>query len=133
MGDEPSNGSKLGLPDVVELLRGDNAAAELRSGRALDALEHRVMAAISDIRDDLIDYRQAHGSEHVAQRTSSEVAHQRFDAYMNAAQIDAARKDGALGVMRLIIDTVGRNWKAIVAIAGAILAASGNVRISIGV
>ena len=44
-----------------------------------------------------------------------------------------ARRDGALGMTRLVIDTFGKNWKAIVALAGAILAASGNVHVSLGV
>lgn len=132
MADETSGLSRLGLAEVVELLRGDGAAAELRNQRLLDALEHRVMGAISDVRSDLTRYEQAHGAEHQAIRTTSEVAHQRFDSFIAGASLDAARRDGALGITRLIIDTFGRNWKAIAALAAGVAAASGHVQISIG-
>lgn len=131
-GDE-GNGARLGLREVLDLLRDDGAAAERRTQRLVDAMEGRVMEAISEVRGDLVRYEAVHGGEHVAQRTSSELAHQRFDAFIASSTLEAARRDGALGMTRLILDTFGRNWKAIAAAAAAILAATGGVRISIGV
>lgn len=129
--DEPR--AALGLGDVVDLLRDDGAAAELRSQRLLEALEGRVMAAIVTLRSDMDKGWATHGADHLAQRTESELAHKRFDSYVAGATLDAARRDGALGMVRLVIDTFGRNWKAIAAGAGLVLAATGGVHISIGV
>lgn len=130
--DLPSRTVALGLPDVVDLLRDDAAAAELRQQRNLDAMELRVMGAIGAVRADLTSYEAAHGKEHAAQRFESESAHKRFDDFIGKAEIAKAHADGALGVVRYVADLLGRNWKAIAAVAGVVLAATGNVHVSIG-
>lgn len=133
MTDEPSSRvAVLGLADVVDLLREDAASAELRQQRNLDAMELRVMTAINATRADLTSYEASHGKEHVAQRVESEQAHKRFDDFMHTASIAQAHRDGTLGVVRFLIELLGRNWKAIAAGALALLAASGNIRVVIG-
>ncbi len=125
-------GVGLGLRDVVELLRDDAAAAELRGKKGLDELEVRLMAAIGGVRSDLGKYIETHAGDHTAIKTTSEVAHARYDAFIAANAIDQARRDGALGTIRYMLDLLGRNWKAIAALAAGIAAATGNVRIVIG-
>lgn len=133
MSDDPARrAASLGLADVVDLLREDAAAAELRQQRNLDAMELRVMTAINGTRADLTNYEAAHGREHVAQRVESETAHKTFDDFMEKASIAKAHQDGALGVVRYLTDLLGRNWKAIASIAAGAALVTGNVRIVIG-
>lgn len=134
MADEPSGGPGpgLGLRDVLDMLRDDAAAAESRGQRLLDDMERRVMSAIGDARSDLGKYIAAHDGDHLAMRTSSEVAHSRYDTFIAANAIDQARRDGALGIVRYVADLLGRNWKALAAGAVAIAAATGSLRITIG-
>lgn len=126
------SGAGLGLADVVDLLRDDAAAAELRAQRNLEAMELRVMTAINAARADLTTYETAHGKEHVAQRVESEEVHKRFDAFIASSTIAQAHRDGTLGVVRFMLELLGRNWKALAALAAGIAAASGNLRVVIG-
>jgi len=127
----PSQG--LGLRDVVDMLRDDAAGAELRSGQALSALEGRVMAAISGVDGKLGKYIETHAGDHLAIKTTEEVSHARYDAFIAANALDQARRDGALGVVRYVVELFGRNWKALLPLAGAVAAVTGAVHVSIGV
>lgn len=139
MGDEAggsSNGSRLGLADVVDMLRSDGAASEARGQRLLDDAERRLMGAIQSVSSDLGHYIEIHGHDHTALRAESAAAHGRFDAFIESSKLVQARKDGALGVTRYLVELVSGNAGALVkvaiAIAGALLAVSGNVHIDIG-
>jgi hypothetical protein len=63
------NGSRLSLGDVVDLLRDDAAAAELRGQRGRDELEGRLMAAIRQVSGQLDRYIEVHAGDHRASRT----------------------------------------------------------------
>lgn len=134
MADDPIGGPASGLSfrDVVDMVRDDAAAAELRATKALEAMEARVMGAIGGVRGDLGKYIETHAGDHVAMRTTTEVAHNRYDAFISANAIDNARRDGALGIVRYVVDLLGRNWKALAATALGIAAATGSLHISIG-
>lgn len=134
MSDEPSYraSAALALRDVVDMLRDDAAAAELRSGKALEALEVRLMGAIGGVRGDLGKYIDTHAGDHQAMRTTSEIHFAKYDAYIAANAIDQARRDGALGIARYVIDLLGRNWQVVGLIVAGVAAATGAVHISIG-
>lgn len=135
VGDERpgSLGEGLGLRDVVDMLRDDAAGAELRGQQALNALESRVMAAIGGVDGKLGKYIEVHAGDHLAMKTTQEVANARFDAFIASNQLEQARRDGALGVVRYLVELFGRNWKAMLPLAGAVAALTGAVHISIGV
>jgi hypothetical protein len=109
----------------------------------LSALEGRLMYAIAENRRALTDYSTSHNGIHVAERletqaafAESKVAHARFDAYIESSKISQARRDGALGVVRYLIELVGTNGRGLlqvgIALAGILLALSGNVHIDLG-
>lgn len=99
----------------------------------LDAMEKRVMTAIDGATRQLGSYQTEHGREHVTMRGESEAAHARFDEFIRSAALSQARKDGALGVVRFMADIAGRNWKALLILAGTLLTIAGNVQIDLGV
>ena len=99
----------------------------------LGASEKRVMTAIEDATRTFGGYRDEHGREHVAMRGDSEAAHKRFDAFIASQSVAQARRDGALGVVRFLVELAGANWKAILALGLALYAALGNLEISIGI
>lgn len=123
-GDPPANGYQLVA--AFDRLRDDFR-------EDLDAMEKRVTASIEAASRQLSSYQTEHGREHVTMRGESEAAHVRFDDFIRAAALSQARKDGALGVVRFLADAAGRNWKAVLVLAGAILTLAGNVQINLGV
>ncbi len=74
---------------------------------------------IKEVRGLVTGFIVAHGKDHVAQRSESEIAHARFDEFIKTAEIAQARKDGALGVFRFVLEHLSRNLRPIIAIAGA--------------
>ena len=115
----------LGLIAALDRLRDDWR-------EDLGGLEGRVMTAIGESGRQFGAYREEHGREHIAQRGDSEAAHKRFDAFISAAAVAQARRDGALGVMKFIADALGRNWKALAAIGGTVALLLGNVHVNVG-
>lgn len=122
--DQPANGYQLVA--ILDRLRDD-----VRED--LVAMERRMTAAIETGNRQLSNYQTEHGQEHLTQRGESIAAHRRFDEFIQSAQLNQARKDGALGILKFVIDLFGRNWKAIAVAAGALLTFAGNVQINLGV
>lgn len=91
-------------------------------------LEGRVVTMVTD-------FVVAHGNDHLAQRAQSEEAHQRFDGFIRAAELAQARREGALGVFRFIVEQLSRHWRPITAIlaglAAVLLAATGDIRLEV--
>lgn len=110
----------------------------------LGALEGRVMAAITEVQRDAHEYAIAHSGIHAddhAERdrlvAEAKVAHDRFDDFIRNAALAQARRDGALGVIRFVIELVGRNWRGVAAVAGALIVAlltvTGQLSVSVSV
>jgi hypothetical protein len=130
----PTNG--YGLYGVLDALRSD-----MRED--LNALEGRVMGAIAENRRQLSDYAARHSEDHAALRSEwnagaleANVAHARYDAWIESEKIGQARKDGSLGVVRYLVTLVAANASGLVrvglTIAALVLAGSGAVHLSIG-
>ncbi|HEY6014587.1 MAG TPA: hypothetical protein VIU37_11280 [Candidatus Limnocylindrales bacterium] len=133
----------------------DRDAGELAARRdntlyldAVEALRDDVREDIGHLRDDVReDIREVrgvvtefivkHGADHTAQRLESEAAHQRFDSFIKSTEIAQARKDGALGVFRFVLEHLSRNIRPIAAIAGAcavtIAALAGAIHIEVAI
>jgi hypothetical protein len=131
-----SNGSGYALLNALDRFRDD-----VRED--LGALEGRLMVAIADNRRALGDYSTTHKGVHDAERletqaafAESKVAYARFEAYIESSKISQARRDGALGVVRYILELVGTNGGGLlrlgIGLAGVLLALSGNVHIDLG-
>lgn len=148
-GDAPiSNGSGYALLNALNDFRGDVrediAALRTEARSDITALEGRLMTAIVDNRRALTDYSTTHNGVHVAERKETEAAfsesraaHDRFDEYISTQRVVQARKDGALGVTRYVVELVAANAGALVKIllaaAVAAIFATGGVHLSVGV
>lgn len=102
---------------------------------AVEGLRSDMREDLAGLRDDLQNYMTSHGNDHQAADRDRADAHGRFDAFIRNAEITAARRDGALGVMRFAFELFSRHSPALIrvaaAIAGAALVVGGNVHVSI--
>jgi hypothetical protein len=100
-------------------------------------LEERVMGAVSDLRREQRESVEAHSKAHLTDAIATETQFGRINDFMRNAELAQARKDGALGVFRFVVEQVSRHWAPLVAVlaamAGSALAIAGNIRIELGV
>lgn len=93
-----------------------------------DRLERRLMAGVHE-------FAIRHGQEHLVERDEKALAHERFDAFIRSAELAQARREGALGVFRFVLEQLSRHWKPVFAIlsgvAAVVLAAEGNIRFEV--
>jgi hypothetical protein len=122
MGDDPM------LPRVFEAL--DRLRDDVRED--LGAMEGRMTKEIGGIRREFNEYGKAHGDDHAATRAATEAVHARFDTFIKANELAQARRDGALGMVRFVLDVGSRNWKLIALVFGALGLALGNVHVNVG-
>lgn len=119
----PNGHSATGaLLRAVEELRADarEDIGQLRDDMREDlaAMERRVMGALTD-------FTVAHGAEHAAGRAEAAAAHDHFDAFIKANELEQARKDGALGLVRFVVELTSRHARPLVSILFAAAAAAG--------
>lgn len=116
----------------TELLEAfDRVRSELRD--EVRASEGRVQASLLELRSDFDAATVTHAGIHAVEGESRSIAHSRFEAFMQRAELEAARRDGALGIIRFGFDLVGRNWRGIVALGGVVAMILGNIRVDVGV
>lgn len=91
-------------------------------------LEGRIMAVVTG-------FQTAHARVHDVDQAANEKAHDRFDAFIRSAELAQARREGALGVFRFVLEQLSRHWKPLLAIlsgvAAVVLAAGGNIRFEV--
>lgn len=114
--------------DLLEAF--DRVRDELR--REIRESEKRVHISLTDLRSDVESANVTHAGIHAVEGESRSIAHSRFEAFMQRAELEAARRDGALGIIRFAFDLVGRNWRGIVALGGAAAVILGNVQVEVG-
>lgn len=126
--------------------RRDNSAMYV----ALEHLRSDVREDIGDLRDDMRKDNErlegrimavvngfvtVHGRDHAAQRQESDAAHRDFRAFIRAAELSQAKRDGALGAIRFVVEVVARNWRpltvVLTAVTAVLFAATGDIRIEI--
>lgn len=74
--------------------------------------EERVMGTMAQ-------FARVHGVEHDEDRLALDRDLTTFRAFMHAAEIAQAKRDGALGVLRFVLELVSKHAKPIVAVIGA--------------
>lgn len=89
------------------------------------------MTAIGVVSSELEAATTTHAGIHAVEGEARSIAHARFEDFMRRAELAQARRDGALGIVRFVFDLVGRNWRGIVAVAGAAAILLGNVRVEL--
>lgn len=133
----------IGVAGLLESLRDDvrEDISGLRDelGRAEGRMTARVEAvdlAQKETRVLIERFAGDHGREHEAEAEDRREAHSTFYEFIRSAEIDRARRDGALGVMRYTIELTSRHAPKLVAIilalAGALGVATGNVSVAVG-
>jgi hypothetical protein len=116
----------------------DRASDEFRRDLAdlhgeLVASEKRVMTALEMARLEFADYSKAHANEHATRRVEVDGKLSTLGEFMKTREIQIARQDGALGVIRFLLDAGGRNWQLIGVLLGFLGLALGNVTLQVGV
>lgn len=119
--------------DAIEALRTDvrEDIGHLRDDvrEDLAASEDRVMTAMTE-------YTIRHGAEHAQGVAEAAETHARFEAFIRSAELAQARRDGALGVFRFVLETASRNSRPLIAIvisvAFAAASIAGAIQVQIG-
>ena len=93
--------------------------------------EKRMEALVTNLRDDFQRFVIDHGRQHELEQHTKQEAHQYFDAFIEQSRVAKARSDGAIGVVVLLLNTLGRNWQLIVSISVLIMAALFGVRFEV--
>lgn len=131
-----------GFAALVEGLRSD-VREDIRDLRTeLGMVEGRVTARVvaleqrqTDTRELILDFAKGHGEQHEAEDLDRRKAHGEFYAFIRGAELDAARRDGALGIVRYGVELVskhaGRLVQVILAIAALIGIATGAIEVGV--
>jgi hypothetical protein len=115
--------------DTALLEAFDRVRDELRD--EMHKSEGRVMTAILEVRERLEQGEVTHAGIHAAEGESRAIAHARFEDFMHKAELAAARRDGALGILRFSVDLLGRNWRGIAAAGAAAWFVLGGVHVQV--
>ncbi len=102
----------------------------------IEGLRDDVREDIRDLREEWRKFAVEHGQAHENEAIERRLSHGEFYEFIRQAELDSARKDGALGVVRFVIEKVSANSTrlvaVIVALASAILAVTGQVHFVVG-
>lgn len=136
-----------GFAGLIEGLRED-VREDIRDLRVdlrteISESERRVTARVDavdlqgkDTRAYLESFAKGHASEHETEAQERRRDHGLFYDFIRKAELDAARRDGALGVVRYSIELVSKHAARIVAVLTALGLlggfASGNIHIDLG-
>lgn len=96
--------------------------------RVMDALA-KVEGAVAANAKDVDDYIYRHAVVHEEHDGWSRRQLEGLLERLHALDLDRARQQGALGILRWAVDLAGRNWKVILVLAGAALTFLGNIHI----
>lgn len=145
MSDERNQPPELiatGFAALVEGLRSD-VREDIRDLRTeLGAVEGRMTARVASIevkqaesRKLIEEFAGAHGEMHEAEAAERRAAHSDFYNYIRSAELDRARRDGALGVVRYGVELVskhaGRLVQVILATAALLGIATGAIEVGV--
>jgi hypothetical protein len=120
------------IRDLRTDLRGEMARSEDRMTTRVIAMEQHQTATHAL----LSDYAKSHGDQHEAEAVERRREHGAFYDFIRRQELDEARRDGALGVARYGIELLSKHGtniaKVIIAVAGLVLAASGELHVAVG-
>ncbi len=137
----------LGFQQVIESLRTD-VREDIRDLRVdlrteISASEGRVTARVEAVdlqgketRAYIETFARGHAEDHEAEAVERRVEHSKFYDFMRKAELNEARRDGALGVIRWSIELLSKHSVQIVTILGALGLlggfATGNIHLDLG-
>lgn len=118
------NGSPVAYGAFLSAI--DGLRADVREDN--ERLERRVMSALTD-------YARNHGVDHDELRRASDAAHTRFDEFIRNQELAQARRDGALGALRFVLEQFSRYSRplflVLVALAGVIGTVTGAFQVEV--
>mgnify|MGYP001610969625 CR=1 FL=1 len=132
-----------GLLGLVTDLR-DDIREDIRDVRTeLTKVEQRVTARVEAVdvqgketRAYIETFANGHSKDHEAEAEDRRKTHGEFYDFIRAAELDKARRDGALGILRYGVELVSRHASRLIAIILALAAAAGvatgNIDVSVG-
>lgn len=132
-----------GFQLLVEGLR-DDVREDIRDLRTeLGRVEERVTARVAavevgqaDTRGLIEQFATDHGREHELEADDRRQAHGTFYDFIRATELDKARRDGALGIVRWSIETLSKNAPRLIGIilslATALGVVTGAISVSVG-
>lgn len=147
MADDPARPAPeviaTGFAALVEGLRDDMREDSRDLRHELAKVEERVTARVAVVEEQgretrayIERFAKGHAEEHEAEAEDRRTTHGLFFDFIRAAELDKARRDGALGVVRYSIELLSRHAPQIVAILTAIGLlggfATGNISIGVG-
>lgn len=122
---------RLGLRDVLNLLREDIRLAGERYNDELAATEKRISADLESIRQASLTYQANHLEVHNRRAADTDALHKELAAKLQSQVVVEARRAGALAVGLLIIQTIGRNWQAIAVLLGLLGLLLGRIDVNV--
>lgn len=122
---------RLGLRDVLNLLREDIRLAGVRYNDELAATERRISADLESIRQASLTYQANHLEVHNRRAADTDALHKELAAKLQSQVVVEARRAGALAVGLLIIQTIGRNWQAIAVLLGLLGLLLGRIDVNV--
>lgn len=136
----PADVIAIGFQTLVEGLRDDfrEDIRELRDelGRSEGRVTEKVLALDAKLEKAGADWHQFtvdHSEEHESETAERRQAHGTFYDFIRKAELDQARRDGALGVTRYVFELLSRHGARIAWIILSIGAAAGVATGSIGI
>ena len=100
-------------------------------------IEDRLVGDIAAVAKSLEEFEKSHRDEHHAIATAHELRRTNTDARFLAilrtqegVTLADARRQGALGVFKVVLDTLSHNWPVLVALLGGLLALTNNIHIT---
>jgi hypothetical protein len=120
----------LGAIDALrDDVREDNRELEGRVSAQIGALSDRQ----ADTHKLVVEFTKGHSQEHEDEATERRKTHGEFYDFIRAAELDKARRDGALGVLRFMFELTskhaGRIVQVLLATAALLGIASGSITI----
>jgi len=126
-----TNGARLGLADVVRLLREDIGNAKRETAEDVKSSEERVTKQIEAAGHAFLAYQSDHLSVHARRSEDTERFHRDLDKKLDDMTVVEARRAGALAVVLLVIRTIGTHWQAVAALVALVGLLLGRVDISL--
>ena len=132
-----------GFAGLTDGIRVDMRAMEGRLRDDAEKVEARVTERVvavengqRELRSYIETFADGHAEDHEREGADRREAHGVFHEFIRAAELDKARRDGALGLVRFGAELLGKHGKAIawiiVSLGAAAGFATGNIDIAVG-
>lgn len=125
------DGVHRAISDLRDDFREDSRELESRMTAQIQTIGQRQ----AETHQLVVDFAKGHGEQHEAEDADRRHAHGEFYAFIRARELDEARRDGALGVVRYGVELVskhaGRLVQVILATAALLGIATGSIEVGV--